>query len=226
MAAMEREVAPLVRQWQARWIENEGRKFRLFEKGNASVICGGIGSEPARRATEAAIREIRPECVISVGFAGALDSSRKVGTIFEPRVVINAADSSRIETGIGSGTLLSFGSVADTGQKRRLREAYGAAAVDMEAAAVAHGAAARGVRFGALKVISDAPDFELPPLGKFVTRDGSFRSAAFTFYVGIRPWLWKPTLVLARNSAHASRELCSAMEKYLSNAELPQYVSH
>ena len=134
---MEREVGPLVRHWQARWIECDGRKFRVFENGKASVICGGIGSEAARRVTETAIREFRPECVVSVGFAGALDSSLKVGTVFEPRVVINAADSSKIDTGVGSGTLVSFGSIADAGQKRRLRDAYGASAVDMEAAAVA-----------------------------------------------------------------------------------------
>ena len=194
VAAMEREVGPLVRHWQARWIECDGRKFRVFENGKASVICGGIGSEAARRVTETAIREFRPECVVSVGFAGALDSSLKVGTVFEPRVVINAADGAKTDTGLGLGTLVSFGSIADAGQKLRLRDAYGASAVDMEAAAVAQGAAARGVRFGALKVISDVADFELPPLGKFVARDGSFRSAAFTFYVGIRPGLWKPAL--------------------------------
>ena len=73
IAAMEREVRPLIRSWKVRMIEHSGRRHRLFEKGDAALICGGIGAEAARRATEAVIREVNPARVISVGFAGALD---------------------------------------------------------------------------------------------------------------------------------------------------------
>src|SRR5271167_2056381 len=92
IAALEREVAPLIRSWKMRTIEHGGRRYRLFESGEAALVCGGIGAEAARRATEAVIRGVKPVRVISAGFAGALSSSLRVGDIFEPRTVINSAD--------------------------------------------------------------------------------------------------------------------------------------
>ena len=56
IAAMEREVGPLIRSWKVRTIEHGGRRYRLFENGEAALVCGGIGAEAARRATEAVIR--------------------------------------------------------------------------------------------------------------------------------------------------------------------------
>jgi adenosylhomocysteine nucleosidase len=212
---MEREVRPLIRRWKVRTMEHSGRRYHLFENGEAALVCGGIGAEAARRATEAVIREVNPAQVISVGFAGALDTSLQVGNVFEPRTVINAADGARTECGAGEGILVSSATVAGKEQKIRFGKAYGASAVDMEAAAVAQGARARDVEFGALKVISDAADFNLPAVDRFVADDGSFQSARFACHVALRPWLWSATISLARNSAKASRALSDALTGYL-----------
>ncbi|MFY9562346.1 MAG: hypothetical protein WAQ52_19105 [Terriglobales bacterium] len=222
VAALQREVAPLIRTWPARWREHGGRRYKFFENGEALLICGGIGPEAARRATEAIIQEFQPSRVLSVGFAGALEPRLQVGEVFEPRTVINAGDGARTDTGSGRGTLVSFGAVAGREQKRKLAEAYGAAAVDMEAAAVAQGAERCGVRFGALKAVSDEAAFAMPPVEKFVEADGSFGSARFALYVAMRPWLWGRTIALARNSARASRALCSALEQYLGRAAMAE----
>jgi hypothetical protein len=64
IAAMEREVGWLIRGWKVRMVEHSGRRYRLFENGDAALICGGIGAEAARRASEAIIREVRPARVI------------------------------------------------------------------------------------------------------------------------------------------------------------------
>jgi len=61
IAAMEREVRPLIRSWKVRTVsamEHGGRRYRLFDNGEATLVCGGIGAEAARRATEAVIREV------------------------------------------------------------------------------------------------------------------------------------------------------------------------
>jgi adenosylhomocysteine nucleosidase len=212
---MEREVAPLVRSWSSRTIEHSGRRYRLFESDKAALICGGIGAAAARRATEALIVEIAPARVLSVGFAGALDPSLRVGDVVTPQVVINVADGVRTEAGQGQGVLVSSATVAGKEQKTSFARAYGAIAVDMEAAAVAQGAQARGVEFGALKVISDAADFNMPEIDRFVASDGGFQSARFAGYVALRPWLWKTTIVLAQNSAKASRALSRAIVDFL-----------
>jgi adenosylhomocysteine nucleosidase len=218
IAAMEREVRPLARSWKVRVIEHGGRRFRIFENGDAVLICGGIGAAAARRATEAVIQEVRPALVISAGFAGAVNGSLRAGDILEPRTVINAADGVRTELGWGEGILVTSASVAGKEQKDRLGKAYGASAVDMEAAAVAQGAEARGVEFAALKAVSDAADFSMPAMDRFVAADGTFRSARFGCHVVLRPWLWGTTITLARNSSKASRALCGALVSYLARA--------
>src|SRR5690242_4160620 len=75
VAALEREVRPLVKHWRVVEHEYAGRKFRAYECEEAVLVCGGIGTEPARRAAEAIIATYGPSCVYSVGFAGALDAS-------------------------------------------------------------------------------------------------------------------------------------------------------
>ncbi len=199
-------------------IEHSGRKYRLFENGETAVICGGIGAEAARRATEAIIGEVQPECVVSAGFAGALDDTLEAGRVFEPRTVINAADGARTDVPAGEGVLVTSSAMAGKDQKIRLAKAYSAHAVDMEAAAVAQGAQARGLSFAAVKAISDAADFDLPPMDRFVAGDGRFQSGRFAGYVALRPWFWVATMELARNSSKASEALCDALTRYVSQA--------
>jgi adenosylhomocysteine nucleosidase len=209
VAALEREVLPLVRHWRITKREHSGRNFRFFENVEIVVVCGGIGAEAARRATEAAIALYSPGVVYSAGFAGALEPGLKVGEIIVPRRVLNAADGSSVDTGTGEGVLVSFNSVASPEQKAKLADSFGAQAVDMEAAAVAQAAQARGVRFAAVKAISDESNFALPAMDKFVEPAGKFLTWRFTLFVLVRPWMYKSMLTLARNSNRASHALCN-----------------
>jgi hypothetical protein len=79
--------------------------------------------------------------------------------------------------------------------------------VDMEAAAVARGAQARGIAFSAAKVISDETDFELPSMEKFIGSDGQFKTGKFVAFMAIRPWLWSRVGRLRKNSADAAMAL-------------------
>jgi adenosylhomocysteine nucleosidase len=211
VAALEREVWPLIREWKVVEQEHAGKKFKFFESAAAVVVCGGIGPDAARRATEAVISLYRPGRVLSVGFAGALNESLRVGEVIEPRWVVDARDSSKSDTGSGDGLLVSFLSVAGAEQKAKLAGAYGAEAVDMEAAAVAKGAEARGLQFAAIKVISDELGFAMPTMDRFVAADGSFRSGSFALYSALRPWTWPTVYRLARNSSRASHRLCAKL---------------
>ena len=181
VAALEREVRPLVKHWQVRKREHAGREFRFYESREAVLVCGGIGPEAARRAAEAVIVLYSPELLYSVGYAGALDPALKVGDVLTPAQVINGSDGSRVDVSKGQGILLSQSAVASVAQKSRLRKSYGAQAIDMEASAVARAAEARGVGFRAIKVISDEFNFELPALGRFVDREGRFRGGPLRF---------------------------------------------
>lgn len=215
VAALEREVRPLVREWKVAEREHVGRKFRFFESDRAVVVCGGVGPEAARRATEAVISLYRPARIVSAGFAGALTKGLRVGEVFEARCIVDARDGSKAETGSGDGVLVSFSSVAGIEQKAKLASAYGAQAVDMEAAAVAKGAEARGLPFTAVKVISDELAFQMPPMERFIAADGSFQSGSFALYSALRPWTWATVFHLARNSSLAAGSLCVKLESMI-----------
>ncbi len=215
IAAMEREIQPLVQGWKTRTIEQLGRVYRIFESGNTTVICGGIGGEAARRATEALIKETSPTKILSVGLAGALDKALHVGDIVTPRFTINVSDGSRSENPDGRGTLVTAPTVATAAQKLSYSKAYEAAAVDMEGAAVAQGAQAHGIDFAAIKVISDELDFDMPSFDGFVSVEGKFKTAQFALHMALRPWLWKTAIVLARNSSKASIALSAALADFI-----------
>ena len=229
VAALEREVRPLSKHWQVRKREHAGREFRFYESREGVLVCGGMGPEAARRAAEAVIVLYSPDLLYSVGYAGALDPALKVGDVLIPAQIINGSDSSRVDVSKGEGILLSQNAVASVAQKSRLRESYGAQAIDMEASAVARAADARGVGFRAIKVISDEFNFELPTLSRFVDREGRFREVRFALHALVRPWLWLPLVHLAKNSARATRSLCAELRDILaeemsaaSSAQIPQ----
>jgi len=206
VAALEREL-PLLRHWPVVVKEHAGRTFRFFEQGQLVAVCGGIGAEPARRAAEAVIALYAPAVVYSAGFAGALDPALKVADILIPARVIDAGDSSSVETGTGQGILVTFGAVATPEQKVKLGKSFNAQAVDMEASAVARAAAARGVRFAAVKAISDEVGFALPGMNHrtgFIGPSGNFLTGKFARFIMIRPWTWAAALRLARNSKRAA----------------------
>jgi adenosylhomocysteine nucleosidase len=213
VAALEREVRPLVKHWRVSEKEHDGRRFRFFEKNEVVLVCGGIGADAARRAAEAVIVLYGPTVVYSAGYAGALDPRVKVGEVIRAGRVVNAGDGSSAQIAGGDGILVSYPAVATPSQKVKLRESYQAQAVDMEAAAVARAAEARGVGFCALKVISDEFDFEFPPTDRFVDSAGRFHEMGFALFAAVRPWLWLPVLRLARNSGRASRILCEEIRK-------------
>lgn len=213
IAALEREIRPLVKGWRGSKREYGGRLFRFFENDHCVAVCAGIGPAAARQATEAIISLYEPALVKSVGFAGALEERFRVGQVLEVGEVIDAGDGSRRNAGSGSEVLVSFASVAGEAQKTRLAQAYRAQAVDMEAAAVAKGAEAHGLRFRATKVISDEVGFPMPPLERFVGKSGEFQGARFAMFVGPRPWLWGTTVRLLRNSTKASRALCDRLKQ-------------
>jgi adenosylhomocysteine nucleosidase len=219
VAALEREIRPLVRDWRISLRDHEGRRFKFFENDRAVAICGGIGAPAARRACEAVIALYQPALVISAGFAGALEPNMELGSAFTPRTVIDAQDGSRTHADSGTGTLITVAAVAGPAEKRKLASAYCAQAADMEAAAVARGAQARGIPFRALKAISDGPDSILPPIDRFIRHDGHLQTAKLAAYVAIRPWLWAPTWKLARNGLRASNTLCKMLHPYACAAD-------
>jgi hypothetical protein len=50
---------------------------------------------------------------------------------------------------------------------------------------------------------------------RFVGADGKFQTGKFASHVALRPWLWKSTLKLARDSALAAKRLCASLSVFV-----------
>jgi adenosylhomocysteine nucleosidase len=212
IAALPREVKPLVRGWQEHRLPG---KIVAYSNDLAVVVCAGMGAARASLAVQAAM-SIRPiTMLLSVGLAGACDPGLRVGEIVRAGVVVDTQSGERFSDPEFRQILASTPSIASVGEKRRLFDSYRASAVDMEAATVARIARAHDLGFHAIKAISDEATFELQELARFATHDGQFREAAFAAHAAVRPQMWAKLFQLAGNSKKAVEALTTELESQL-----------
>ena len=223
VAALEREVHPLVKSWTTERVACEGKSLRLHSSEKAVVVCAGMGAAAARRAAGALLERITPSLIISAGFARALVSDLHVGDVIIPAEVLGIATKKSYATLFGAGQLWTSDKVvenSDVPSELRLFEGKG---VDMEAAGVAEVAAERRIPFIAVKAISDELTFVMPPVGRFIRQDGGFRTAPFLRYVSVRPKIWRSVVALAINSSTAATRLCSALGSLVEHRTVQGY---
>jgi adenosylhomocysteine nucleosidase len=215
VAALPREIAPLVRGWQR---PCNGAVDVWASNGNVAA-CAGMGTECVTRAADAAV-QMGATVLISAGYAGGLSEAAQTASVWVPRTVVDAATGERFAVGIGHGTLVSVSMVAAADSKRSLAEKFGGDLVDMEAAAVARHAERRGIPFYAVKAVSDTRDARLPDMNRF-TRNGRFLSGRFAIYMAVRPWMWPMVARLGRDSARAVRALNVELDGWIAAAGPP-----
>lgn len=219
IAAMEREIEPLVRGWERTAISDGSRSFVAFEKGEDVVVISGIGRGHAEAAAGAAIVQCRPDQIISAGLAGALIRSLRAGSVVTPNLVVDADDGTEyrcaVDSGgtVGGGVLVTAAEISGSDAKQKLVEHFHGLVVDMEAAGVASAAKQAGIEFRCVKAISDEADFVMPPLARFVDETGNFHSGKFVAWAAARPWHFVRVLKLGRNTKKAVQALCEWLEK-------------
>lgn len=215
IAALDRELAPLVRGWQRSSFSHQGRVFRARESESVVAVASGIGAVAAAIAARAVAKRYHPEVMISAGVAGALHQDLHVGSIFVPHLITDSSTGAEYRAESGNGVLVTAAEIADSRSKQRLRENFRASAVDMEAAAVAEVARREQIEFRCVKAISDEFDFEMPPLNQFVDAELRFQSAKFALWTIFHPQHWLHTATLACNTRRATGALCSHLKNLL-----------
>lgn len=220
IAAMEREIAPLVKGWRRvdAKVGDEPVAAFLSPDTKAVVLCAGIGAQRARVGTKVLVEAFCPEMVTSVGFAGALTRDLESATVFVPEYVIAGDTARSYRCAFGRGTLVSTSTVIDSAEKRLMAKQFGAEAVDMEAAAVAESVAGTGAAFLAIKAVSDGPEDRTDFLARFALPQG-FQTGRFAAHVAVRPWLWPSVRRLAINSSRATEALCTALSELISDSD-------
>jgi adenosylhomocysteine nucleosidase len=179
----------------------------------------------ARDAADTVMTFRQPSVIISAGLAGSLQESLPVGSVVFPTKVLRAEDEQTFTIEGGEGTLVSVRSVANPETKRELAKKYSAVVVDMEAAAVAEVAQSRGVRFIAVKAVSDDLAFEMPEMNRYIGPNGEFHTARFAIHAALRPAIWPALARLKRNSDVAIQALCRTLARFTAAREVDVILS-
>jgi adenosylhomocysteine nucleosidase len=185
------------------------------------VVQSGPGAEraagAAKRAADAGV-----QLLVSWGLAGGLAPSVTPGTVIAARRVLapdaaalptdaacrRALDPLAAEFALEDGDLLSVAAALESPEsKRAAAAATGAAAVDMESAAIAGVAARAGLPFIVLRVVVDCADDALPEgAEQWIDERGNRRMAASLRAV-VSWQQWRPLLTLAKRYRVASNVL-------------------
>jgi adenosylhomocysteine nucleosidase len=187
----------------------------------AALVIAGAGAVNAAGSCQSLIDNFSPAMVVSVGFAGALVPELGVGAVVIPAQVAREGFPAGLNysTEFGQGILVSVNRVVGMAEKSELAKQYGACAVEMEAAAVAEVARARGVKFAAIKVISDRLDDEAIAITSPFVRPQGFNMKGFLFHAALHPKLWPTVAKLKRSSEQASLALCRVVQEFLGAPE-------
>lgn len=216
VAALPREIAGLVCGTRPDK-ELLRRGVHLHRVRGGVVVAAGMGAARVTLAVEAALATEGVETLVSAGLAGACSAEVRPGEVVEASTVVDARTGERFAAvrGQSDRVLVTSEAIAGVREKARLAGSYGAAMVDMEAATVARLARAYGVRFRAVKGISDAQDFEMESLSRFADARGHFRTGAFAVHTAVRPWRWGTAIRLGRNSNRALGAMWSELRRML-----------
>ncbi|MCX5660421.1 MAG: hypothetical protein NTW19_11960 [Planctomycetota bacterium] len=221
------EIDPLVRRLA---LQRDGDVCR-GTYGGATIVAGaiGVGSDRVSSRLDALLDHHRPERVVLVGLAGALDPHLRLAEVkrFDwiidgqglaadlrggtPRV---APDDSRPG---GASVLVSLPAIADTpARKRELFELHRAAAADMESFHVAAHLVRRGAKLVVLRAVGDtANDAITAASASWVHPDGRSNAPAAALHLLFHPWALPGVLRMARDAKAACAALADATLPFL-----------
>ena len=196
------------------------------------VVETGVGRAAVEAALEWVVGRAAPRFALFSGFAGALHPELGIGDLLLADAIVTSDGEARPTTWPGPsavlpqdlrrGRLLTSSSlIATANDKRRLRSAHEALAVDMEAAPAAAICARHGIPFGCLRVISDRMDTSLSPALVGLLAGASVSPLRLAAAVVRRPSLASDLWRLARDTRFASRRLAEGLRRVLTQQLAP-----
>ncbi len=200
------------------------REARIVGRGGEAVISGGDVSGLAEKIERAVSRGAR--AVVSAGICGGLAPTLGVGGIViadavvanDLRIPVDARWADELASRLPHATRGALAGsdciVAAAADKAALHSATGALAADMESHVAARVAAAHGLAFAALRVVSDVADQSLPPaVARALGPDGRPRIGAVLASVAARPGQIPALIRTARDSERAFGELLRSLDR-------------
>jgi adenosylhomocysteine nucleosidase len=214
IAALFGELKPLVSDWS-----QQADGAFLTQRGSVAAIAvaRGIGVVRAEQAVAIAETYGHLDALVSVGWAGGASCGVQPGTAYEIGEVIDSVSGERYATSAAASPikLATLDHVAGRDEKRRFAESYGASLVDMEAAAVAQAARARGIPFYCWKAVTDIATEDLPDFNYFLDQEKQLRTRQVAAYALTHPRYVAPLLRMGRNSKSGADALAQALRRWM-----------
>jgi adenosylhomocysteine nucleosidase len=214
IAALFGELKPLVSDWS-----QQADGAFLTQRGSVAAIAvaRGIGVVRAEQAVAIAETYGHLDALVSVGWAGGASCGVQPGTAYEIGEIIDSVSGERYATSAVASPikLATLDHVAGRDEKRRFAESYGASLVDMEAAAVAQAARARGIPFYCWKAVTDIASEDLPDFNYFLDQEKQLRTRQVAAYALTHPRYVAPLLRMGRNSKSGADALAQALRRWM-----------
>jgi adenosylhomocysteine nucleosidase len=214
IAALFGELKPLVSDWS-----QQADGAFLTQRGSVAAIAvaRGIGVVRAEQAVAIAETYGHLDALVSVGWAGGASCGVQPGTAYEIGEIIDSVSGERYATSAVASPikLATLDHVAGRDEKRRFAETYGASLVDMEAAAVAQAARARGIPFYCWKAVTDIASEDLPDFNYFLDQEKQLRTRQVAAYALTHPRYVAPLLRMGRNSKSGADALAQALRRWM-----------
>jgi adenosylhomocysteine nucleosidase len=197
---------------------------RVADRPGVDILLVGIGRANAEKAIRRHFATHSPALVLTGGFAGGLNPDLKLGdVIFESpagEAGTSAPDCHQrlLAAGAKPARFWCVDHIATTAaEKKKLRAATGADAVEMESAAIQAVCRERGIPCVTVRVISDTAEEDLPlDFNALAKPDKSLDLAKLAWTVARSPGKIGALLELQKKTSQAARQLAGVLEKVIS----------
>ena len=199
-----------------------------------TLLESGMGPANARRAADTLIQEIKPDLVISIGFCGALTSGLAVGDLVMAEQLYLLTETGLIRETFPKADCPGLSSSSSTGDcfhgsfittetaitKESLRPILpgqpDCTVLEMETAFIARACQDAGIRFAALRSVSDSADEEPYHTFRTITVN-HFDITAKSIITALmrQPGLILQLFRLGRNAARAGKTLAVQVQRIL-----------
>jgi adenosylhomocysteine nucleosidase len=228
ICAIQLEIRPILKRFPSIGISCSADfpawRFQAFGK-NITLIQSGIGVNKAAKAASAAAA-LDPEIIISAGFCGALSPSTSLGEVFLAEKLYHCSSGSitrettpdpglaaLIGTGLRRGTFITTDEIIEKSRVCSLLPDPAAInLLEMESSAVADVCRSQGIRFSAIRSVSDTADHDPCSLFRRIC-DSDFNISMVKVALSLikKPATLSEFLQLSRSSAIAGKSLSEAV---------------
>jgi adenosylhomocysteine nucleosidase len=201
-------------------LPEEAGPFRKLCGPDVPVFFTGIGKANAEKAVREYLAGHTPGLLLTCGFAGGLEAGLKVGdVVFETSNGAGGKDGAihakLLAAGAKPAKIFCADKIASTAaEKKKLRDATGADAAEMESGAIQIICRERGIPCATVRVISDAANEDLPlDFNEFLTPEKKVDMSKLMLTVAKKPWKMGALMELQKKTKIAAERLGDVLMK-------------